>query len=492
MALGVQITDRVDVQALLQTAVVVPASLRKAVYFIDTDEIPLDRRYVEVTKSDFADTLLSTGYPYAFANLHFQQKRVAASLQIARWAQTASNPYWVAGDHETTLATWTAITDGSIRVVDVDTPANEDDVTAIDFSSMTNISQLPTVLTNAVQAVVAPNVVGLDTAVWSYDVYGRLVMTMPGTGAAAVYVTMEAVSPASGTDISTLLDTTNETAVEGVDAESIGDAIDALRAVDDTGVFYTAKFTTATDEARATEMTAMASKVEAIPKFAVVTADDTDIKNSSVDTDIFSDLQALGYKRTMGIYYENISDRSKMIPEAAVLGCVIPGEEGSISFAQEDLTGVTESGYTASLSKTLTDVVTGKGGNVIEAVAGFTYLYDGLTFGGEELRIMVGRDWFTNTIASAAFSYQMNQPLTAFDNVTITAIANIVLETGEEAIRRRILVNTVERPFTVTPPDADDFTQAERASHYMQLPDFFQGYLNSSVTDYQIIGTWTI
>jgi hypothetical protein len=60
MALGVQTVDRVDVQALLQTAVVVPASLRKAVYFIDTDEIPLDRRYVEVTKSDFADTLVIT------------------------------------------------------------------------------------------------------------------------------------------------------------------------------------------------------------------------------------------------------------------------------------------------------------------------------------------------------------------------------------------------------------------------------------------------
>ena len=105
---------------------------------------------------------------------------------------------------------------------------------------------------------------------------------------------------------------------------------------------------------------------------------------------------------------------------------------------------------------------------------------------------MVGRDWFVNTIAAALFSYQIQQPLTAFDNETITAAANIVLETGQEAIDRRILVDTVERPFTVTPPDADDFTQAQRASHIMAMSNFFQAYLNSSVTDWQIIGTWTI
>jgi hypothetical protein len=490
MALAVQVQDRVDIQAILQTAVAVPASLRKAAYFIDVPEIPLDRRYVEVTKSDYESTLDSSGYPYAFAGLHFSQALVPQSLQIARWAQSASNPYWIAGDHETTLATWTAITDGSFEVAVNGTPTTNDEVTGVDFSSATALSQIPAILTAATNSA-ASNVTGLDTAVWSFDVYGRLILTMPGTGASAVAVTITAA--ASGTDISaTLLDAPNGTVVLGVDAESIADAIDALRATDDTAYFYTAKFTTSTDEARATEILAMAAKVESLSKVCIVTADDTDIKNSSVDTDIFSQLDQLAYKRTLGIYFENISDRPKIIPEAAVLGRVISADEGSISFAQNDLTGLTPSGYSTPLTKSLTDVVKAKGGNVIETVAGFTYLYSGLVFGGEELRIIVGRDWFVNTIAAALFSYQIQQPLTAFDNETITAAANIVLETGQEAIDRRILVDTVERPFTVTPPDADDFTQAERASHIMAMSNFFQAYLNSSVTDWQIIGTWTI
>ena len=491
MALAVQVQDRVDIQAILQTAVSVPASLRKATYFIDTAEVPLDRRYVEVTKSDYADTLDSSGYPYAYAGLHFSQKRVPQSLQIARWAQSASNPYWIAGDHETSLAAWQAVTAGSFEVAVSGTPGTNDEITGVNFSGVTALSQVATVLTNAVQAVAAPNVTGLDTAVWSFDVYGRLIMTMPGTGASAVSVTI--VPASTGTDISaTLLDATNGTTVDGIDAESIADAIDALRAIDDTGFFYTAKFTTTSDTARATEILAMGAKVESLNKFAVITADDTDIKNSSVTTDIFSQMDQLAYKRTMGIYFENISSRSLIIPEAALLGCIIPADEGTVSFAFEELTGLTPSGYSSPLSKTLTDVVTGKGGCVIETVAGFTYLYNGLTFGGEELRIMVGRDWFVSTIANALFSYQLQQPLTAFDNETLIAITNIIQETADVAITRRILVDTVERPFTVSPPDEDDFTQAQRASRRMEISNFFQGYLNSAVNDYQIIGTWTI
>ena len=105
---------------------------------------------------------------------------------------------------------------------------------------------------------------------------------------------------------------------------------------------------------------------------------------------------------------------------------------------------------------------------------------------------MVGRDWFLNTIASETFTYQMNEPLAAFDNETVSAITGIVQTAGEEAVRRRILVDTAERPFTVRTVDADDFTQAQRASRVMEITDFFQGYLNSSVTDYILIGTWTI
>jgi hypothetical protein len=69
---------------------------------------------------------------------------------------------------------------------------------------------------------------------------------------------------------------------------------------------------------------------------------------------------------------------------------------------------------------------------------------------------------------------------------------NRIREVGAEAIARGILLDTAEFPWTVTIPDADDFTAAERATHTMTITDAFTGYLNSAVNDYVIVGTWSI
>jgi ABC-type arginine transport system ATPase subunit len=153
-------------------------------------------------------------------------------------------------------------------------------------------------------------------------------------------------------------------------------------------------------------------------------------------------------------------------------------------------TGVTTSGFYAPLSLADTQTVTSKGGNVIERVGGFTYLYDGLVFGGEEFRIMLGRDWFQNLIAARIHSYQMQTPLAAFDEETVSVIGSIIQEVGQTAIGRRILTDTVERPFVVTMPDPDTFDAIQRRSHVMAVSEAFSGYLNSSVTDYRIVGVW--
>jgi len=132
-----------------------------------------------------------------------------------------------------------------------------------------------------------------------------------------------------------------------------------------------------------------------------------------------------------------------------------------------------------------------KGWNWIETV-GETYLYDGITFGGEEKRIMLGRDWFVSRIMEDIFTDQLNSPLNAFDNETLTKIEGFIRTRGEQAITRRILVNTPDRPFTVNLPDADDITAEERQSHKLTQYDVFKGYINSAINDYQIVGTWAI
>lgn len=490
MAKAVQIEDRVNVQALLQTSVAAQVGFGKNVFIIDSDEVPTDRRVLEVTRSDYATTLDSSGQPYAYAATHFSQKRTPDSLLIGRWAQAAANTFTVAGSAWTQiLATWVAITDGTFKVFEVDTPANSDDITGLDFSGMTALSQLPAVLNAALAALVGPTITGLDTAEFSIDAYGRLVLTMPTTGASAVTVNIGVQG--TGTDVATLMDYTNATPVAGLDAETITAAIDAIEAKDTTGYFVTAKFSDvkATKEA---QIALFCAKIESMTKLGIFLTDDVLCLDSADTTNIIYTMAALGYKRTLGLYYESIALRPTIFPDAAALGAVISAAEGTVKFGQEALVGVGVSGYVDSLSNSETDAVIGHGGNVIELVGGVTYLFNGLTLGGEEMRIMMGRDWFVTRIGEDIFNYTIQQPITAFDNETLTAIAGFITERGTMAITRRILVDTVERPFTVNMPDEDDFTQAERASHVMTTKDVFQAYLNSAVNEYVLTGTWTI
>lgn len=491
MAQGVQISDRVDVQAILQTSVAPQEGFGKNVFIIDSDEIPTDRRVVEVTEGDYADVLDSAGLPYAYADSQFGQNRTPDSMLVGRWAKAAAATFTAMGsDYEKDYLAWKAITDGTFQIFEVATPATLDDVIAVDFSGITALDQVPAILTTKTQAA-ASSIASLATAVWSFDVYGRLVLTMPDTGDAAERVNIAPVSPAAGTDLAVVMDYANAVPVAGLDAETIVEAIDKIQTKDSTGYFITAKLDD-DKTIRATEITSFCAKIESMKKIGGVLSDDPDILDPANTTNIFAKMKALGYKRTFGIYFESISSRPLDRPDAAGLGTVMPAQEGTTKFCQEEIVGVGVSGYIEPLSETATKVVTGHGGNVVERVGEVTYWFDGLTFGGEEIRIMMGRDWFVTRIQESIFSYTIQQPLTAFDNETLTNIAGFISKWGEEAIRRRILVDTVERPFLVNMPDEDEFTQAQRASHKLEAFDVFQAYLNSAVNEYKLIGTWTI
>lgn len=492
MAKGVQISDRIDVQSILQTAIAPQQGFAKNVFIIDSDEIPVDRRVIEVTRNDYADKLDSSGLPYAYAQTHFSQKRTPDSLLIAKWAKAASNTYTVLGSAwEQDHTVWKTITDGTFQVFEVGTPTTLDEITDVDLSGITALDQIPDVLNAKLAALAGPNVSGLDTAEFSIDVFGRLVLTMPNTGASAERVNIAPVSPAAGTDLATLMDYTESTPVLGLDAETITDAIDAIMSKDNTGYFVTAKFDN-TKATKATEIAAFCAKIESMEKIGVVMADDPLIMDPADTTNIFAQMRALGYKRTAGIYFESIASRETDFPDSAGLGAVMPAIEGTTKFCQEALVGVGVSGYIDPLTKSESDGVNENGGNVVESVGGSTYWFDGLTFGGEEIRIMLGRDWFVTRVREDIFNYTINQPLTAFDNETLTAIGGFIRNRGEQAIRRRIGVDTAERPFTVSMPDEDDFTAAERATHEMETLEVFQLYLNSAVNEYKITGLWTL
>jgi hypothetical protein len=129
----------------------------------------------------------------------------------------------------------------------------------------------------------------------------------------------------------------------------------------------------------------VAGVIEAKKKIFGTSSGDTDIKTTGT-TDVFSQLQALGYQRTFGMY-SALADTQ--FPECAWIGFQLQEQPGSNTWAYKALTGVTVS----KLSDTESTNIKAKAGNTYESVGGQSVTVGGKMFGGEFIDIMVFVDW---------------------------------------------------------------------------------------------------
>lgn len=474
-----EIVDHVDVQAILQTAQALAKGFGVQLFIVDDPQIPIDVRFRYTTKASKNEDFTEGSHPREYANVFFGQKRVAEELMIGRWASAATSPFFVCGPgYEQDFAVWELIGDGSIGFQD--SSSNVDVLTALDFDGVTALSQVLTILNAALAALVAPNIAGLDSAEFVIDSLGRLTLQMQTTGATAPTVSI--IPDGTGTDLSTLFDVTNGSAVAGVDAESPTEAVTAISEIDNS--WYNLHERGCSDA----QQVAVGTYIESLEKLCDLVLTDADAKNPAVSTDVGSQLQALTTRRTMCIYTEH----TDQYPDAAVAGAVLPAQEGTVNFAHEQLALVTDSGLTKPLTKGERNALNDKNICWIQNVGGIVEMYDGITAGNEEKRIMLGRDWYVARIREAIFSDLVNDPLHAFDNPTMSKVESRIREVSNEALARAIIVDTPARPLTITIPDADTFTSAERASHKAEIFDAFKCYINSAINDYLIVGTWTL
>lgn len=477
-----EIVDHIDFQTLLQTASAPRASFGIGLFLVDDDQIPVDLRIRFVTKTGFKTDLTEATVPYDYSNVYFGQSIVAENLMLGRWAKVATNPLFVCGSgYEKDFEAWKAVTDGTYKVIDNTTPTPlEDDITGVTFAAITALSQVVTVLTTALQAQ-GVNIVGIATSTFEFDSLGRLVLKMSTSGEAAKSVSITAEG--TGTDLSAaaFMDAANGSSVAGLDAETPVAAKNAIKAIDNS--FYNIQIR----GEDATQAQALAVDVETDEKLLDLFITDADAKDPVSITDVPFLLKALSLKRTNCVYTEKTTE----YPEAAAAGNFLPAKEGTKQFEWQALALVTDSLITFTNETADRLALKNKNCSYLSSIGNVVILYNGLTSGGIEKRIMLGRDWFNARNREDIFNYQVTVQLAAFDNETLGAIEEIIKKNMEEAITRRIGVDTPARPATVNLPDADDISQAERDTHELEQLEVFQMYLNTAIHDYRIVGIWT-
>lgn len=129
----------------------------------------------------------------------------------------------------------------------------------------------------------------------------------------------------------------------------------------------------------------VAGVIEAKKKIFGTSSSTADIKTTGT-TDLFYQLEALGYQRTFGLYSATADTE---FPECSWIGFQLQEQPGSNTWAYKALTGVTVS----KLSDTEATNIKAKGGNTYESVGGQSVTVGGKMFGGEFIDIMVFVDW---------------------------------------------------------------------------------------------------
>lgn len=478
------LSEHIDVQTIFKTSVVPEEDRGINMLLLDDDQIPHDLRVRLTTQAGYSSEYTSTSTPYLYAQDFWSQDLKASSLMFGRWVASDAEGYYVGGEPITAIAGYVALTaaDGFSFAVDgIDGGAGAGvavDINGFDFSLVSDFDDVLAEINSVLHTVNAGAFADYDFAL---DSTGRIfVSDDTDVGASSAEVTVG--SPSAGTDMttSTYLNMTSGFWADGIDAETPTEAINAIKEINNSWYCLTVRGEDNDEKIEiSTVINADTNKVCVLWE-----GDYTACNDPSSTTQACAVIKALTHRRTFIVHHPS-SDTITKNPDAVLVGAHIPADEGSIDWANQQLFNATS----VNLGATKKAILKVQNITWFETNKGITTNPYGLTMSGNEMRHVVGRDWFNGTIQDGVYSAKIKAKSWGFNISTFGAMSGIVRATGKEAIDRGFCVNTEAKPFTVNFPDPDTFTDAERASHDAQLTEVFKIHLDSAIYDSTITGT---
>jgi hypothetical protein len=213
--------------------------------------------------------------------------------------------------------------------------------------------------------------------------------------------------------------TSNMTYSNSPATESWVDTINAITVVNNT--WYAVMIESHLDA----DILAVAGQVEGMKKVYATSSSGSTIKGSGT-TDIFSQLQALGYQRTFGLWSATADTE---YPECAWVGYQLQEQPGSNTWAYKALSGVTVS----SLSDTESTNLHNKNSSTYERVGGLNSTIGAKMFGGEWIDVIIFVDWLEARMKERLWSRLANSkkiPYTAAGAAIIEAEIRAQLNDG--------------------------------------------------------------
>ena len=489
-----QINETASVSVGLSVTPASQTTFSVPLLLIDHADIPIDRRYRQLTQSSYSATgglTASTTARNWCAALWGQNYNVTQAY-IGRWVSAASSPYITFPSAVTTLASWTAISDGYLKITDNAGTPNTDEIGPLNFSSVTSMADVCTVIQTALQAITTPNITGLDTATCALDILSRPTITNSTSCVAAA--TISITTATTGTDIGGALYLGTDVVQAGLDTETLSAAMSAIFALDDTPYLVCQR------GASIAQAVAFSTAVNSLKKYCFIVDDDADAKDSTASTDIGYQVNALSHQKTRLLYTEHTTNNgasADQFPDAAEIGEINArlDKEGGISQALNPLTGVSQSGLDSDLTTNIPLTTTektaliAKGYDFYDLYAGQVFARKGLSAGGNETRVMIGKEFFGAKVAEDFHAYLIANEVVTYSDTDIQALKSRVAYWANEMADRGLLD---PETFVWNFPAASTFAAATKATHTLTLSDCFSATVFNSINDITITMNFSV
>ena len=323
----------------------------------------------------------------------------------------------------------------------------EADYQAVTVSSPTGISEVYTI---SVDGSVVATYTAADDLVPLADVVNGLVASATGNAVVA------AVDPSAGTMTVTpvvagavVTSSANIALTPVVSGETYSEAILAVNELNSSW------FALAIDSRLDSDILAAAATVESLKKVFFTAAANTDIANQSVDTDIGSQLKALGYEGTSLMYSPNAATEYPDVAWMWPLNAVV----GSTTWAFRQLSGVTATNHSDNVIAALDS----KNVNFYRTVAGVNITDSGKMVGGSWIDEIVISRWLTARLQEAVFGLLVRTRKVPQNNKGIALVESQIRSVLDQAVAN----DAINAGYIVTVPNIATISDNDKANRIL-------------------------
>lgn len=203
------------------------------------------------------------------------------------------------------------------------------------------------------------------------------------------------------------------------------------------------------------DILSMAKKIESLPKIGVFTSTQAGIYDANSTDDIAYELSVRKFNRTASIYFISAA----LGLDSGITGQQLAYDPGKSIWCGKEVAGIP---FSAELDRNRIDIIKSKNCNCYPKIGSGGRFYYGVMASGISIELIRDTDYTNSELTIAVFNLFKVTPKIPYDE---TGVAQVVATMRK--VFKRLQDEKVISTYTITPPDLETVSDADKAEHIM-------------------------